>query len=242
MSSASEFAETADIETSSDGYANRFSGAIGAWFLKIQEEATLRMLLPHAGATVLDVGGGHGQLTGALIRNGYRVTVLGSADVCQARIKPFIDAGHCTFRVGNILALPYHDRAFDVVISYRLLPHVTRWHKLLHELTRVAQKAILIDYPTTRSFNRFAPHFLGFKTKLEGNTRPFTCFKDTELLAAFQNLGFTCVDRYPELFFPMILHRMLRCPTLSACAESVCRASKITSWLGSPVIVKLIRS
>lgn len=241
MNSVSGFAETADIETSSDDYASRFSGAVGAWFLKIQEDATVRMLSPYAGASVLDVGGGHGQLTGALIRGGYRVTVLGSADVCKARIKGFIDEGRCTFKVGNILALPYQDQAFDVVISYRLLPHVKRWPQLLRELTRVARKVVLVDYPTTRSFNWMASRYFNFKKSLEGNTRPFTCFKEAELLKTFESLGFARVDRFAEFFLPMVLHRTLRRPAVSSKSEAVFRLVGITSWLGSPVILKLVR-
>ena len=67
MVSTGDFSETADIETSSDDYAARFAGEIGAWLLKVQEEATLRMLAAYPNAKILDVGGGHGQLTGALI-------------------------------------------------------------------------------------------------------------------------------------------------------------------------------
>jgi len=241
MNSSLDYLETPDIETSSEDYAARFSGAVGAWFLKIQEDATLRMLSPYPGATVLDVGGGHGQLTGALVRNGYHVTVLGSNDVCKARIAKFIDEGRCAFRIGDILALPYQDRAFEVIISYRLLPHVARWAQVLRELTRVAERVVLIDYPAIRSFNWMAPRFFDFKKNLEGNTRPFTCFKETELLQVLQNLGFGCVDRYPEFFFPMILHRILRRPSLSSGAEAVCRLLGVTSWLGSPVILKLLR-
>jgi SAM-dependent methyltransferase len=241
MNSTSSYPETADIETSSQEYAARFSGAIGTWFLKIQEQATLQMLLPYAGATVLDVGGGHGQLTSALIQNGYRVTVLGSAAVCQARIAEFIHQGRCSFRVGNILALPYPDRAFDVVISYRLLPHVSRWPQLIGELTRVARRAVLIDYPAVRSFNWIAPYLFTLKKNLEGNTRPFTCFDETELLEVFGEFGFVRRDRYPEFFLPMILHKILKWPLLSSGAEVLFRSSGITSCLGSPVILKLIR-
>ena len=86
----SNFPETADIETSSEGYASRFSGAVGTWMLNIQTEATLQMLQDYPQATVLDVGGGHGQITAPLIENGYQVTVLGSSEVCQARIQPWL--------------------------------------------------------------------------------------------------------------------------------------------------------
>jgi ubiquinone/menaquinone biosynthesis C-methylase UbiE len=242
MNSTSDFIETADIETSSEDYAARFSGAVGAWFLKIQEEATLQMLRPYAGATVLDVGGGHGQLTRALVQNEYRVTVLGSADVCQARIANFVHQGRCSFNIGNILSLPYPDRAFDVVISYRLLPHVSRWPQLIGELTRVARTAVLIDYPAMRSFNWIAPYLFTLKKNFEGNTRPFTCFSETELLEVFGEFGFVRRDRYPEFFLPMILHKILKWPLVSSRAEALFRLLGITSCLGSPVILKLVRA
>ena len=157
MESSCSFPETADIETSSDDYARRFSGRVGNWFLKVQEEATLRMLAAHPAASILDVGGGHGQLVEALVRNGYRVTVFGSSDVCKMRIQKFIDGNRCSFEVGNILQLPYPPASFDVILSYRLLSHVTRWPEFLSGLARVAKTGVMIDYPAVQSINFIAP-------------------------------------------------------------------------------------
>jgi len=241
MNSVSDFIETADIETSSEDYARRFSGAVGAWFLKIQEDATVRMLSDYPGASVLDVGGGHGQLAGALIQRGNRVTVVGSADVCKARLETFISEGRCDFKAGNLLALPYPDRAFDVVISYRLLAHVIQWTQLIRELTRVAREAVVIDYPSIRSFNWVAAQFFGLKKRIEGNTRPFACFKEADLVKLCETLAFARVDRYPEFFLPMVIHRLVQQPALSAAAEALFRYLRITSLLGSPVIVKFRR-
>ena len=168
------FPEIADIETSSEDYATRFSGAIGKWLLQVQETATLNMLKAYPQAKVLDVGGGHGQITKALIDAGYDVTVLGSAEECKNRIQLYIDKGQCAFQVGNVLDMPYPDDAFDVVISYRFLAHVTRWQQFLKELTRVASQAVMVDYPTVRSVNAVAPALFKFKKGLEGNTRPFS--------------------------------------------------------------------
>ena len=55
-----DFLEKADIETSSERLRAAFFGAVGDWFLRVQEEATLRLLAPHPGAKILDVGGRHG--------------------------------------------------------------------------------------------------------------------------------------------------------------------------------------
>jgi 2-polyprenyl-3-methyl-5-hydroxy-6-metoxy-1,4-benzoquinol methylase len=236
-----DFPETADIETSSDDYARRFAGEVGKWFLRVQEEATLRMLAPYKEAKILDVGGGHGQLTTALIRHEYQVTVLGSADICKQRVQRYVDENRCSFKVGNILDLPYPDQAFDVVVSYRLLPHVTRWERFLSELTRVAQKAVIIDYPAIKSVNAAAPLLFKLKKRLEGNTRPYTSFQESQLLDVFRTHDFIRAERFPEFFLPMALHRTMKLPSLSSKLERISRLSGLTLLFGSPVILKFIR-
>ncbi|MBI1871710.1 MAG: class I SAM-dependent methyltransferase [Chlamydiae bacterium] len=233
--------ETADIETSSDDYARRFEGEIGKWFLQIQEEATLRMLSGFQGRRILDVGGGHGQLTPGLIRQGFDVTVLGSDEVCRNRIKPFLRKGQCQFKVGDILNLPYQNQSFDGVVSFRLLPHVGEWKRFLGEITRVSQKMVLIDYPTVKSVNSMTPLFFNFKKRLEGNTRGYTSFHEKELLEIFKLHGFIPESRFPEFFLPMVLHRVLKSPKVSSMTEKIFRKLGLTSLLGSPVILKLVR-
>jgi SAM-dependent methyltransferase len=241
MSSLCGPLETADIVTSSEDYASRFAGRVGAWFLKIQEEATLRFILPYPNGKVLDVGGGHGQLTGALARKDYQLTVLGSAEICKARIQSWIDQGTCDFRVGNILRLPYPDKSFDVVLSFRLLPHVSQWKLFLAELARVAEKAIILDYPEIQSINFFAPHTFRLKKRLEGNTRPYACFRGADLLEVFSSHGFVRSARFPEFFFPMVFHRKLNSPKISSWLERFSRRVGLTGRFGSPVILKLVR-
>jgi ubiquinone/menaquinone biosynthesis C-methylase UbiE len=237
----SPFPETADIETSSEDYAQRFAGEVGAWFLRVQAEATLRMLRLYPGTRVLDVGGGHGQLAPVLVRHGYQVTVLGSDTSCQKRIQELIQHNLCAFRVGNILDLPYADQAFDIVVSYRLLPHVQQWRQYLAELTRVARQTVLIDYPAIRSVNYIAPLLFTVKKGLEGNTRPYTSFRESALLAVLRQNNFRCAERFPQFFFPMVLHRMMKRQNWSACPENACRVVGFTAILGSPVILRLIR-
>ena len=133
------FPETADIETSSDDYATRFAGATGAWMLEVQERIATALLEKHPARTVLDVGGGHGQLAVPLCRAGYAVTVLGSAERCRRRVAAVVDDGACTFTVGNVIDLPFADRSFDAVLCFRLLTHCTQWPRLVAELCRVTR-------------------------------------------------------------------------------------------------------
>lgn len=232
------YLETPDIETSSDDYATRFSGKVGDWFLKVQRDATLKMLKPYVGASIIDIGGGHGQATRAIIKAGYDLTVFGSDPVCKARISKFVDSGECKFEAGDLLSLPYADNSFDIVLSYRLLPHIDQWHRLIEEMTRVARKAVILDYPEKRSVNVIAPKLFKFKKQMEGNTRPFTLFSRTEVTEQFNKHGYHFTDAYAEFFLPMVLHRKLKQPIISSTMENVCRMLGLTSLFGSPVIVK----
>jgi 2-polyprenyl-3-methyl-5-hydroxy-6-metoxy-1,4-benzoquinol methylase len=235
------FPETPDIVTSSADYATRFSGPIGHWLLAVQERATLHLIRDVPGARVLDVGGGHGQLTAPLIRAGYQVTVVGSAPVCAERIASFVETRQCQFEVGDILSLPFEDQSFDVVLSYRLVSHVNQWQLLLRELARVAKQMVMIDYPAWCSLNALTPVLFSFKRLVEKNTRQYLSFRERDLLRVFAASGFTRAQRYPEFFLPMVLHRALKAPALSATLEGMCRSVGFTHQFGSPVILKVVR-
>ena len=233
--------ETADIETSSDDYASRFSGPVGSWMLEVQERAVRRLLGAPGGQTLLEVGGGHGQLAGPLARAGWRVTVLGSDPACSRRIEPLIAAGSVQFVTGDMLALPFADRAFDAVVSVRLLSHCERWPALVAELCRVARHAVIVDYPTNESLNRVAPALFGAKKRIEKNTRTFTLFTHAEVGEAFTALAYAPAGRVGQFFLPMVLHRALRCRPCSATLEALARVAGLTRRWGSPVVGRFVR-
>ena len=235
------YPEAADIETSSDAYATRFAGAAGQWMLDVQERLTLALLADRPGLTILDVGGGHGQLALPLCRDGYRVTVLGSAESCRKRVEPAIAGGRCGFLTGNVIALPFPDRSFDAVICFRLLTHCAAWPVLIRELCRVSKDTVIIDYPTSQGINALAPALFDAKKKMEGNTRHWRLFRHEEVLSEFARNGYREARRAPQFFLPMVLHRMLRCRGASAALEGVCRAFGLTRRWGSPVIVEMRR-
>jgi len=229
--------ETADVETSSDGYAKRFEGPVGQWFLQIQERIALSMLrdVP-PGATILDVGGGHGQLAVPLCREGFKVTVLGSDESCGRRIAPLAKEGKCRFKTGDVIDLPFPDKSFDVAISFRLLPHCEQWPKLVAELCRVAARAVIVDYPAIRGLNAMAPALFSAKKKIEGNTRQWRQFTDREVQTEFQKNGFEVGRREGQFFLPMAMHRAMKLKPVSAGLEACFRVIGLTHCFGSPVI------
>ncbi len=233
------YPETADIETSNDDYATRFTGVSGQWLLEVQERLTLPLIDRAQGIRVLDVGGGHGQLAIPLCREGYEVTVLSSDDSCRKRIAEIVDSGACTFVTGSVIQLPFEDNSFDTVISFRMLTHCERWSELVTELCRVAKHAVIVDYPTSQSLNAIAPLFFEAKKKVEVNTRTWKLFKHHEVLDAFSAEGFRKNKRRGQFFLPMVLHRMLKCKPISTFAEGICKMLGFTALWGSPVIIRM---
>ena len=234
--------EDADIGTSSEEYARRFTGQVGRWFVETQRRLTLRLLrkLP-PGASILDVGGGHAQIAPALIEAGYRVTVVGSDPVCAARLTPWIARGSCRFEVCDLQALHYPHRSFDAVVCLRLLPHSIWWTGLIGELCRVARRSVIVDYPSLRSANILANRLFKLKRRVELNTRGFIMFTPREIRSAFAARGFTIGEERPQYLLPMVLHRWTDQVKLSKVAETPGRVLGLTRWLGSPVIVRADR-
>jgi ubiquinone/menaquinone biosynthesis C-methylase UbiE len=234
--------EQPDIETSTDDYARRFNGSVGTWLLDIQWTAVHKLLVDCPGKHVLELGGGHGQITGNLLDHGYHVTTVGSDPSCAHRLKPFLEHQRCAFHTGNLLNLPYDDQSFDTVIALRLMAHLEDWPRLLAEATRVARHAVIIDYPSLVSVNRTEKLLFGLKKAIEKNTRYYRCFTTKMIGEACLPCGFAPDGRQRQFFLPMVIHRTLKQPKLSQAMESACRAVGLTYALGSPVMLKLSRS
>jgi SAM-dependent methyltransferase len=234
--------ETADIDTSSDDYARRFAGEVGAWFLGVQARSTLD-LLSHLSpnASIIDVGGGHAQVTPALVEAGYRVVTVGSHPSCGIRLRPWIARGSCRFAVADLQALPYDAAAFDAAVCFRLLPHSIDWTRLIRELCRVSRHSVIVDYPSIRSVNVLSDRLFSLKKRIEGNTRPFLLFHPEQIRAAFQKNRFIIAAERPQFLFPMVLHRWSNSARLGRILELPGRRLGLTRWLGSPVIIRADR-
>lgn len=233
----SKFSETADIETASDDYALRFSGAAGRWMLREQLRCFWRVAKA-CGVTerakVLDVGGGHAQIANPLADVGYDVTVTGSAEVCAAKLDSQIK-----FIVADNVNLPFPDAAFDLVTCFRLIPHCASWQRLISELCRVSRRAVIVDYPTTQSVNFIAEKLFSAKKGIEKNTRPFALFSHAQISDAFVGSDFEVQSKAPQFVAPMVLHRMLKSPAVSQGIELL--LSPLAQYVGSPVVLGAVR-
>lgn len=227
-----------DRDSATELYASRFSGAVGSWLLDVQRQALSELLTLPPGSSVLDVGGGHAQLTPFLLTAGYRVTIHGSCPEAKGRASPFIEAGHCRWSEGPLDTLPYDTASFDVVVSFRIVPHVDDWPRYLAELCRVARVSVIIDYPTARSINIVSSVLFQLKLKIEKTTRRYRIFRDVEIQQVLTQSGFSPKREVRQFLFPLALHRLLRNRWLSEQIEKVGRWLGATRCAGSPVVIR----
>jgi ubiquinone/menaquinone biosynthesis C-methylase UbiE len=182
------------------------------------------------------VGGGHGQNINTVIEQGHALTILGSKGSSIEMIQDAIDNNTISYNTGNFLALPYDDDSFDVLISYRTFSHMDQWENFIGELARVARSRVIIDYPSSCSFNILYNELFFLKKKIETNTREYNSYAPKIIEANFENNDFRLESQYKQFFLPMALHRMLDNRPLSESSESVFRFLKLTALFGSPVI------
>lgn len=226
-----------DIESSSDAYARRFSGATGAWMLDVQHRAVARLVAPWPGARVLDVGGGHAQLTPPLMAAGYRVSTLISTHEAGARlrrIEPFAD-----IHLGDISDPPVAPQSVDIAVSVRMMAHVPDWRAFVAGLCRVARHAVVIDFAVAAGANAFSSALFALKKRFEGDTRVFASQARADVEQAFADNGFRVDAHIGQFVVPMVVHRKLGTPEISRRLEAVARP--LAARMGNPVILRARR-
>ncbi|MDO6587022.1 class I SAM-dependent methyltransferase [Salipiger sp. 1_MG-2023] len=233
-------AEAPDLDSSSERYARRFEGVAGTWLLSRQTEILRQMIAPWPGARVLDVGGGHRQVADALLPRGHPVCVLASCEQALGRVR---DLSHPDLQtqIGSLTALPFADRSFDVVTSFRMLAHVADWQQHLSELTRVARHAVILDYPIPGGANLLGPLLFGLKKKVEGDTRRYRTIARRDMHAALDSHGFCDIRETGQFVFPMVLHRTLKRPRISSALERIAQLAGLSDRIGNPVILRAVR-
>lgn len=231
-----KYIETPDILTSSEDYASRFHGKTGEYFLEMQFAKVEKYLAGYYRPTILDVGGGHAQLAIPLIQKGYNVTITGSDDCCEERLLAAGLQGSYSYHTCDMLNLPFKDNCFDVVLAFRLISHVERWRLLIRELSRVAKKAVIIDYPDWRSTNILYSMLFPIKKLFEKNTRNYTLFTRKEISQEFERNGLIVTEFDPEFLLPMVVHRAVNSRYFSQFSENVFAAIGVTQLLGSPIV------
>lgn len=233
--------ETPDIETATEDYASRFSGAAGRYFLATQSSAVLRALNPGSSGIAIELGGGHGQLIPLLEKTDYDIIEYSSDNSCHKMLElrhPNVELNNVT---GDMQVLPFADQSVDLVIFVRLIAHIDNWPTLIAESCRVSKEAIIFDYPSLFSANVLTPILFRFKKGIEKNTRDYLRFSKRQLKDELEKNGFVITVYIPQFFLPMFVHRALKGAKLLQVIEKIFRIIGMSSLFGSPVVLRADR-
>jgi 2-polyprenyl-3-methyl-5-hydroxy-6-metoxy-1,4-benzoquinol methylase len=231
----------ADLGSATDDYAARFAGQVGRWMLDVQKNAILPWIEVVPAGRILDVGGAHGQMAVPLAGAGRDVTVTGSVPECESWLRSRAGDLPIAFVLTSSLSLPFQERAFDIVLSLRMMTHSEDWQGLIAELCRVADRAVIVDYPTLNSVNIFSKLLFGLKKKVEKNTRTYRVFYDREVRQAFKRQGFAIQAVQRQFFWPMALHRLFGNAQVSKALNRIATLLGLKRLWGSPVILLAVR-
>ena len=230
-----------DIETSSDGYARRFAGVAGQFFLNRQEALVAQSLAGIPATTLLDVGGGHAQLSGPLAAEGWAVTVVGSTPKCADRLSLDSRNLRTRFVASDLLAMPFEAQSFSAVVSVRTMAHIEEWPTFIRELCRIARDRVVIDYPELISFNLLSLASFGLKRRIEGDTRRFRTLRRQAIASVFKRNGFRIRSTRAQFVLPMALHRAAGAAVPLRAAEAAFSAIGLTDRFGNPGIMSAER-
>lgn len=227
----------ADPATAQSFDEQRFGGPIGGLLEREQAQVLIRFAGPLKDRTILDVGTGTGRAALLMARGGARVIGLDASEpmLAVARGRAASECLDVGFVTGDAHALEFGDRAFDVVISLRMLMHATDWRRALSELCRVAGRLVIIDYPSLVSFAAFQAVIRRSLHALGVRTEPYRVLSQRAVVRELQRSGFRVTATHRQFLLPIALHKAIGSERFSAASRRLSERTGLLRLFGTPV-------
>jgi 2-polyprenyl-3-methyl-5-hydroxy-6-metoxy-1,4-benzoquinol methylase len=227
----------ADPATARSFDRKRFSGPIGELVAATQSRVVANFVGRIHDRTILDVGTGTGRAALMLARGGASVTAVDASEqmLAIARKRAADQGANIRFLIGDAHTLDFPDRSFDVAVCLRVLMHAPKWKLCVNELCRVADRLVIVDYPSKRSVAwleskaRAVMHALGLKTE------PYRVLSHAEVVESFTKAGFRVRSVHRQFVLPIAFHKMIRSRRTTARIESILDRTGVLRIFGSPV-------
>jgi 2-polyprenyl-3-methyl-5-hydroxy-6-metoxy-1,4-benzoquinol methylase len=233
------YTKYADPATARTFDAERFGGPIGDLVASAQARVLVELIGPIRDRLVLDVGTGTGRAALLLAREGASVTGVDASGemLAVARHRAVEEGVPVRFLAGDAHALDFPDRSFDVAVSLRVIMHTPGWQQCIGELCRVADRLVVVDYPSAHSMAaiqsvaRRIAHAVGFETQA------YRVFTDRAIEEAFARHGFRVATVRRQFVLPIALHKAIASRRLTIAVEAWLDRTGLLALFGSPVTV-----
>ena len=225
--------------TASNFDDRRFGGPIGTLVAAEQARVLANFIGRIQGRHILDVGTGTGRAARLFASGGAEVTAVDASEamLTVAREKAAADGVRVVFQRGDAHALEFKDRSFDVAVCLRVLMHTPQWQQCIAELCRVAQRLVVVDYPSSAGFARLeswsrrALHLAG------ASEEPYRVFSDRAIADAFSRHNFRIRSVHRQFVMPIALHKAIGSRRFTLGIESALDRAGLLKRFGSPVSI-----
>lgn len=227
----------ADPATARTFDERRFGGPIGELVAAEQGRVLTNFIGRVHGRRILDVGTGTGRAAVFLARGGAVVTGVDASNAMLdiARERAAGDGVTVRFLLGDAHALEFPDRTFDVTISLRLLMHAPGWRDCVAELCRVADRLVILDYPSATSFAAIESAARRLLSRLRVPTEPYRVLTDRAVRRALEQSGFRVRSVHRQFVLPIALHKAIGSVRFTRAAERGLSRIALRGLCGSPV-------
>jgi len=216
----------------------RFSGPIGELVAKSQARVLANMVGRIQDREVLDVGTGTGRAAFILALGGAKVTAVDASEEMLAIARQRAAEQSLTtirFQRGDAHALDFADRSFDAVVSFRMLMHTPQWKRCVAELCRVAERLVIVDYPSATSVALFESLARRVTHAMGAKTEPYRVFTHSAITEAFDRNGFRIRSVHRQFVLPIALHKAIGSRRFTRATERVLDHAGLLKPFGSPV-------
>jgi len=227
----------ADPATAESFDRRRFGGPIGELVAATQGRVLADFVGRVQGRSILDAGTGTGRAALLLAAGGARVTGVDASEemLKVARGRAAEQGATIRFLAGDVHALDFPDRSFDVAVALRVLMHSPQWRRCVAELCRVADQLVILDFPSrystalAQSVARRLLHGFG------GRTEPYQVFSQADIEKALERSGFRVRSVHRQFVLPIALHKALGSRRLTTAVEGFLNRLGLLRLFGSPV-------
>jgi SAM-dependent methyltransferase len=229
----------ADPETARSFDERRFGGPIGELIASSQAHVLANMVGRVKDRSILDVGTGTGRAALFFARGGAHVTAVDPSGemLAVARQRAAAEGLAIVFGTGDAHALQFPDRAFDVVVSLRVLMHTARWRQCLAEMCRTADQLVIFDYPSSRSAALFQSWGRRAADAIGVRTEPYRVLSDREVAAALDAQTFRIRSVHRQFVLPIAFHKAIGSRAFTLKTEAMLERLGLLHIFGSPVTV-----